>query len=543
MSPFAADYQEQGVKPTPGRAHLAKRNYANAFVRSPGVDGTIKNELKRQMAKEDYESLDAKVQSDFEQRFDAYLLGRMDTKSQDGTVGTNNDPVWGYRNLSHLRHPEIRKYIMSKVDARAYFEQYLIFMKKFGPIGYDPRSGARWKAGLFEHYIYFKYVLEENALEENDYLKYYKILDERPDNLLNESSVFQREQGEGIAPVYNNGSGNAHAAYRNVIPDGSNEEGWWSRSHHQTTLKEARMANPASWAVHSYFNPSANYNQHVRRLQRQYQENAILDGTGTAMQEPTAPPATVSNNSSFKSLGSSSKGKGKVEPDESAQAQTKSDNVSTNRQGTRTPRTPRPPRSFSYTGSPRSAVLTGNGATAGPPPTIKVEESSDDGKKSQASTSTQKTKRSWNPFKWGKSDATSTKSQPQPKGILKTSPRSANTAPGQIGLGIPDQPAPAVSFDIDDNTGHLNPSSGPSSTPYQIPDKYKTKTGGLTLSKSKYNNDPNELAQIFINLGYTENDINAIKWDPRHIKPGGKGWKGRVIIAYNSLMLSQQQKN
>lgn len=379
MSPFEADYSEPGVQPTPGRLHAEKRQYAQRlFADQPNSENyAIQAEIKRQIAKEDWKGLDNKIQSDFEHRFDAYLLGRMDDKasfSGNEPIGTENDPVWSYRNLSHIRDPEVHEYIKSKVDARAYFEQYLIFMKTFGPIGYDPRSGARWRAGLFEHYIYFKYVLEENAIEENDYLKYYKLLDQDRSDGLNASSVFKRQNAsDDLEPVHYFAGGNGHSKFRSTGLEGVYETGYWTKDHNWSTRRAAKMQNPAKWAIDDYFGTAPAFIPQQPPQPQQPQpsnagqktKNLILGNKSQKSNQKSAAKQRQSKQlPQTPSTGGGSKGWFKRSPrsQKSAAPPTPRSNTA---QGQRTPRTP----SVTVTPPDPTTAAAPDPTTAAPDPT------------------------------------------------------------------------------------------------------------------------------------------------------------------------------
>lgn len=191
-NPIDAERSDPRIKPTPTRAHEIKSHYLQAAIDSPDTSDTVKFEVERLRAKDLYKKLDDQINSDFEQRFDAFLLGRMGPKERQDIY--TKDPLWGYRNISHMAHPEVKRYINNKIEARAEFERYLAMLGTFGPMGYNVRTGEHWKAGLFEFYIYFKYILEHNDVSDKDYLRYYSMLeaelDERDANTEEDKAYF-----------------------------------------------------------------------------------------------------------------------------------------------------------------------------------------------------------------------------------------------------------------------------------------------------------------------------------------------------------------
>lgn len=259
MNPIVADYRSKGIEPTPTQMHRAKNYYLQQAMTTT-TDDAVKDEIQRLKTKELYKGLEGQIKSDFEHRFDAFLMGRMADKPKDPNMPHSKDPVWGYRNISHMAHPEVKRYINQKVEARAEFEKYLAIMQRFGPIGYNTKTGEVWEAGMFELYIYFKYILEGDAFEEKDFLKYYAMLDGKRSLQDDYAYVFpSRDLGRGVQLMP---AGDSNVMFvDDELPEysdtGNDDKGWRTRSRNWSTNPAAAMSLSNS-VVDAYFGVPGN---------------------------------------------------------------------------------------------------------------------------------------------------------------------------------------------------------------------------------------------------------------------------------------------
>ena len=156
LNPIAQEYKSPPDRPTPSdtQRERTEEYYLNR----------IKNEnpeAQKALYKSQVERARRRVDNEFEAGFTEYLLGRMgpEREPDEGEPYTRT-PGWGERNRSLLGNPEVRDYVLNKQAARDEFERYLTVMKQLSTaIGYDPTTGAYWAPGMFEHYLYYKYIL------------------------------------------------------------------------------------------------------------------------------------------------------------------------------------------------------------------------------------------------------------------------------------------------------------------------------------------------------------------------------------------------
>lgn len=175
-NPIEQEQNAKEVRPTDGALRRALEQHLQKL--SEDNNSTAFTEIiNKYRGKEKIRDAKNVIKKDFQQRFDAFLLGRMDPVTGSRTRGMpyTKTPGWGNRNTSIMNNREVRQYINDKDNARAMFDRHIFVMRALGTaVGYDPLTGAYWAPGLEEWYLYYKYILEDNSHDDAEYLADYK---------------------------------------------------------------------------------------------------------------------------------------------------------------------------------------------------------------------------------------------------------------------------------------------------------------------------------------------------------------------------------
>ena len=181
-------------------------------------DKLTNNEIRRVQAGRVIDDALDKVNQEFDAGFTAYLTGRTPkaTKKPDSI----QTPGWGNRNVSLMREPSVRNYVLSRQHNRDMFERYIRVMREWGTaIGYDPESGQIWAPTVVEHFLYYKYVLRRPDPKSDTYEYDFEKDFQRWKNQI-ESVVYKSEE----PPHPNLHPRDGAAIQKGVAPDGTNTE-------------------------------------------------------------------------------------------------------------------------------------------------------------------------------------------------------------------------------------------------------------------------------------------------------------------------------
>lgn len=168
----------KSIRPTKGQFKQALNYYTNEWLESTS-DPRIQDAIIRTQVELGMRDVNAKVDSEFEARFHAFLLGRMsDIPPQPGRPYTKT-PIWGNRHTSLMQDPEVKAYINELTDQRFEFDRFIQILTRMGPVSWDGKGGYG-PPTILEYYLYFKYVLEEHEEYDTDtYLSDWKIWKEK----------------------------------------------------------------------------------------------------------------------------------------------------------------------------------------------------------------------------------------------------------------------------------------------------------------------------------------------------------------------------
>ena len=170
-NPLLKERQAKKMEPLPASRSKYLKRYLKESMLNATDDGLYSKEgLKAIRAKSEYEGVEKRVQDEYLQRFNAFLLGRMD----HNTDGKKNAPFtatpgWENRNTSLLRsHPEVKEYIFNQHNERAMFDRWIQVQEQMGTaVGYDPETGEYWAPMLEDYHMYFKFILEGAAVHDS----------------------------------------------------------------------------------------------------------------------------------------------------------------------------------------------------------------------------------------------------------------------------------------------------------------------------------------------------------------------------------------
>ena len=170
-NPLLKERQAKKMEPLPASRSKYLKRYLKESMLNATDDGLYSKEgLKAIRARSEYEGVEKRVQDEYLQRFNAFLLGRMD----HNTDGKKNAPFtatpgWENRNTSLLRsHPEVKEYIFNQHNERAMFDRWIQVQEQMGTVvGYDPETGEYWAPMLEDYHMYFKFILEGAAVHDS----------------------------------------------------------------------------------------------------------------------------------------------------------------------------------------------------------------------------------------------------------------------------------------------------------------------------------------------------------------------------------------
>ena len=216
--------------PTTDQRHAAERYYLSQLADNP--------KAVEEIAKMDVAKAKGLVDREYETSFLEFLTGRMGSDHQPTEPGKphTKTPIWG-RNLSLMGNKEVRDYVLNRQKARELFERYLTTMRVMTqPIGYDPESGAFWTPGIFEHEVYFKYILRNHSTDGfgflEDFSKWRRLVIEH--NGARRSTIDQPQRGlHQYTPdgTYKSVMAGPHTAGAQVDKQWRNDEGVQIRPH------------------------------------------------------------------------------------------------------------------------------------------------------------------------------------------------------------------------------------------------------------------------------------------------------------------------
>lgn len=156
-NPIREEFKQNDIAPTPeAQRHIRERVIAQwqqslADAGESDAAGHVKN----YRITKTLDQLDDFIDDEFKRDFMSFLHGRLPPGYKT--------PVWGKKPLALYHVKGVKEYIDANIDEREEFENDILRMSKFGPIG---RNGEQ---SIFWAYLYFKYCLSENAIATSDF--------------------------------------------------------------------------------------------------------------------------------------------------------------------------------------------------------------------------------------------------------------------------------------------------------------------------------------------------------------------------------------
>lgn len=163
MNPVERDLAEDTtIKNTPKGDRQELLKYLVREHQLADNSDTTKQWLEKQIVDRRTAEAEEGLQSQWEKRFRAWLVGQAEAPDRSRSLWNKGDQSG--REVNLMRIPSVRKYILGNHDKRVTFEQMIDRMKKLGPIG------LYGKVDILSLYIYFKYVVADGGMNSQDWL-------------------------------------------------------------------------------------------------------------------------------------------------------------------------------------------------------------------------------------------------------------------------------------------------------------------------------------------------------------------------------------
>lgn len=177
LNPIQADVVNDRIEDTGIGKYQTRKAWLGGLMNNPpnglGDQGNVyASRIAMNIADMDAEGVKSRADDYFQKRFDAWLIGKpYDMDRGKSLWNKHNEP----RELSHMKNPEVRRYINQRAKARDEFTVAISRMRELGSIGLYGRDD------LLAKYMYFKYIVSAASVDNDDWmLDYQKIMEGAP---------------------------------------------------------------------------------------------------------------------------------------------------------------------------------------------------------------------------------------------------------------------------------------------------------------------------------------------------------------------------